>query len=48
MEYDGLEIALQMQNIFLALAGFVGVYAWAYARSLDLILFDYYSNLPDL
>ncbi|MGI9532355.1 hypothetical protein [Lutimonas sp.] len=32
MEFDGLEIALQMQSVFLALSGFLGVYNWVYAR----------------
>lgn len=32
MEFDGLEIALQMQSVFLALAGFIGVFNWVYAR----------------
>lgn len=32
MEFDGLEIALQMQSVFLAFAGFIGVYNWVYAR----------------
>ena len=36
MEFDGLEIALQMQSVFLALAGFLGVYNWVYARKHKL------------
>lgn len=32
MEFDGLEIALQMQSVFLGLSGFLGVYNWVYAR----------------
>lgn len=32
MEFEGLEIALQMQSVFLALAGFIGVFNWGYAR----------------
>jgi uncharacterized membrane protein len=32
MEYDGMTLALQMESIFLALAGFIGVYNWVYAR----------------
>lgn len=36
MEFDGLEIALQMQSIFLALAGFIGVFNWIYARKKKL------------
>lgn len=31
MEFDGLEIALEMQSVFLALAGFIGVFNWMYA-----------------
>ncbi len=36
MEYDGLKIALQMESVFLALAGFIGVYNWIYARKHGL------------
>ena len=36
MEFDGLEIALQMQSVFLALSGFLGVYNWMYARKHGL------------
>lgn len=36
MEFEGLEIALQMQSVFLALAGFIGVYNWVYARRNSL------------
>lgn len=36
MEFEGLEIALQMQSVFLALAGFLGVYNWVYARKHKL------------
>ena len=32
MEFDGMTLALQMESIFLALAGFIGVYNWVYAR----------------
>lgn len=32
MAYDGMTLALQMESIFLALAGFVGVINWIYAR----------------
>ena len=32
MEFDGMKLALQMESIFLALAGFVGAYNWRYAR----------------
>ena len=32
MAYDGMTLALQMESIFLALAGFVGVINWVYAR----------------
>lgn len=36
MEYDGMELALQMESIFLALAGFIAVYSWRYARKNGL------------
>jgi hypothetical protein len=36
MEFEGLIIALQMQSIFLALAGFLGVFNWVYARKHKL------------
>jgi len=32
MEYNGLVLALQMESIFLALAGFIGVFNWYYAK----------------
>ena len=32
MEFDGMTLALQMESIFLALAGFIGVFNWFYAR----------------
>jgi len=32
LEYDGLTLALQMESVFLALAGFVGALNWMYAR----------------
>ena len=32
MEFDGLTLALQMESIFLALAGFAGALGWVYAR----------------
>ena len=32
MEFDGMKLALQMESIFLALAGFVAAYNWRYAR----------------
>ncbi len=31
MAFDGMSLALQMESIFLALAGFIGVYNWKYA-----------------
>lgn len=31
MAFDGMTLALQMESIFLALAGFIGVYNWKYA-----------------
>ena len=36
MEYDGMTLALQMESVFLALAGFVGAYNWRYARKAGL------------
>jgi len=36
MEFDGMTLALQMESIFLALAGFIGVYNWVYARKNKL------------
>ena len=36
MEYDGMTIALQMESVFLALAGFVGAFNWRYANSINL------------
>ena len=36
MEYDGLKLALQMESLFLALAGFIAAYSWRYARRHDL------------
>ena len=36
MEFDGMKLALQMESIFLALAGFIGAYNWRYARKNKL------------
>ncbi|WP_298533272.1 hypothetical protein [uncultured Algibacter sp.] len=36
MEMDGLKLALQMQSVFLALAGFLGAYNWLYATKKEL------------
>ena len=36
MEYDGMKLALQMESIFLALAGFIAAINWRYARSNGL------------
>ena len=36
MEYDGMQLALQMESIFLALAGFIGAFNWRYARTNKL------------
>jgi len=36
MEFDGLILALQMESIFLALAGFTGAVSWVYARRNNL------------
>ena len=37
MEFDGLTLALQMESIFLALAGFTSALSWVYARRNKLI-----------
>ena len=36
MEYDGMTLALQMESVFLALAGFIGAINWLYARTAGL------------
>ena len=36
MEYDGMKLALQMESIFLALAGFTGAFSWLYAKKMKL------------
>lgn len=36
MEFDGMKLALQMESIFLALAGFIGAFSWRYARKQKL------------
>ena len=36
MEFDGMTLALQMESVFLALAGFTGAFNWRYARSVGL------------
>jgi hypothetical protein len=36
LEFEGMTLALQMESIFLALAGFIGVYNWVYARKNNL------------
>jgi hypothetical protein len=36
MEYDGMKLALQMESIFLALAGFLGAFNWRYAKNQKL------------
>lgn len=36
MEFDGMTLALQMESIFLALAGFAAVLSWAHARKNKL------------
>jgi hypothetical protein len=36
MEYDGMKLALQMESIFLAIAGFIGALNWLYARYYKL------------
>ncbi len=56
MEFDGMKLALQMESIFLALAGFIGAYSWRYARNKKLTsdnidndeeLSIFYSLLPE-
>ena len=36
MEFDGMKLALQMESIFLALAGFIGAFSWLYAKKQKL------------
>jgi len=36
MEFDGMTLALQMESVFLALAGLIGVYNWMYVRKNEL------------
>lgn len=36
IEYDGMRLALEMESIFLALAGFVGAFNWRYAKRNNL------------
>ena len=36
MEFDGMKLALQMESIFLALAGFTGAFNWHFARQHGL------------
>jgi len=36
MEYDGMKLALQMESIFLAAAGFIAAFNWRYARNNGL------------
>lgn len=36
MEFDGMTLALQMESVFLALAGFIGIYNWRYATKNNL------------
>ena len=56
MEFDGMKLALQMESIFLALAGFIGAFSWRYARNTKLTsdnidddeeLSIFYSLLPE-
>jgi hypothetical protein len=56
MEFDGMKLALQMESIFLALAGFIGAFSWRYAKvkglTSDNIDHDeelgiFYSLLPE-
>jgi len=36
LEFEGMTLALQMESVFLALAGFIGVYNWKYATKNEL------------
>lgn len=36
MEFDGMTLALQMESVFLALAGFIGAFNWMYAEKNKL------------
>lgn len=36
LEFEGMTFALQMESILLALAGFIGIYNWVYARKNKL------------
>ena len=36
IEYDGMKLALQMESVFLSLAGFIGAFNWKYARKKKL------------
>jgi hypothetical protein len=36
MEYDGMKLALQMESVFLAAAGFIAAINWHYARNKGL------------
>ena len=36
LEVEGLTLALQMESVFLALAGFIGIYNWKYAIKNEL------------
>jgi magnesium-transporting ATPase (P-type) len=36
MEFDGMKLALQMESVFLALAGFIAAFNWRYARKNGL------------
>lgn len=56
IEFDGMQLALQMESIFLALAGFIGAFNWFYAKRNKLTsdqitdneeLSIFYSLLPE-
>lgn len=36
LEFNGMKLALQMESIFLALAGFIGAFSWRYAKNQKL------------
>tara|TARA_R110000787_G_scaffold279936_1_gene390354 strand:- start:21625 stop:22284 length:660 start_codon:yes stop_codon:yes gene_type:complete len=44
MEFDGMTLALQMESIFLALAGFIGIYNWRYATKNNLTSYQIKSD----
>lgn len=47
MEFDGMTLALQMESIFLALAGFIAAFNWRYAR-VNHLTSDQITNKEEL